>query len=96
MALAVGLPSVIGALSLFYAFLGVSLFVPLVAGLHSRRPGTPEALWAIGAGVALVLAARLAGVSGLHASLVTLYAILYSATVFALVFAVRGMQAKRE
>ncbi|MDP2471231.1 MAG: sodium:solute symporter family protein [Candidatus Palauibacterales bacterium] len=95
-ALALGLPSVIGALSVFYTFLGVSLFVPVVVGLHSRRPGTPEALWAIGAGVLLVLAARLAGVSGLNSSLLTGYAILYSAVVFTLVFAVRGLRAKRE
>jgi len=68
----------------------------VVVGLHSRRPGTPEALWAIGAGVLLVLAARLAGVSGLNSSLLTGYAILYSAVVFTLVFAVRGLRAKRE
>lgn len=92
--LALGLPSVIGALSVFYTFLSVSLFVPLVAGLHSRRPGTPEALWAIGAGVALVLVARLAGVSGLSASFVTGLAILYSAALFALVFAIRGMRGR--
>jgi solute:Na+ symporter, SSS family len=93
-ALALGLPSVIGALSVFYTFLGVSLFVPVVAGLHSRRPGTPEALWAIGAGVLLVLAARLAGISGLNSSLLTGCAILYSAAMFTLVFAVRGMRSR--
>jgi SSS family solute:Na+ symporter len=93
--LALGLPSVIGALSVFYTFLGVSLFVPVVVGLHFRRPGTPEALWAIGAGVALVLAGRLAGIGGLNASLLTLYAILYSAAVFAIVAAVRGWRRSR-
>ncbi len=91
-AVALSLPSVIGALSVFYVFLSVSLFVPVVVGLHSHRPGTPEALWAIGAGVTLVLAARLAGVAGLNASLVTAFAILYSAAVFTLVFAVRMMR----
>ncbi len=88
-ALALGIPSVIGALSVFYTFLSVSLFVPVVAGLHSRRPGTPEALAAIGAGVALVLAARLWGLSGLSASLVTGTAILVSAAAFSFVFALR-------
>jgi len=89
-ALALALPSVIGALSAFYTFLSVSLFVPVVAGLYSRRPGTPEALWAIGAGVALVLAGRLASIGGLNASLLTAYGILYSAGAFTIVFAVRG------
>jgi SSS family solute:Na+ symporter len=93
--LALAIPSVIGALSLFYTFLSVSLFVPVVVGLHSRRPGTPEALSAIGAGVMLVLAGRLAEIEGLNASLLTAYAILYSAAVFAIVFAVRGWRAAR-
>ncbi len=58
--LAIVLPSVIGSLSVFYSLLSVSLFVPVVAGLHSRRAGTPEALAAIGAGVAALVGARLA------------------------------------
>ncbi len=58
--LAIALPSVIGSLSVFYSLLSVSLFVPVIAGLHSRRAGTPEALAAIGAGVAVLLTARLA------------------------------------
>jgi SSS family solute:Na+ symporter len=88
--LALALPSVIGALAVFYTFLSVSLFVPVVVGLHSRRPGTPEALWAIGAGVVLVLAGRLAAVEGLDASLLTAWAILCSATVYIIVFMLRG------
>lgn len=91
-ALALGLPSVIGALSVFYTFLSVSLFVPVVVGLHSRRPGTPEAVWAIGAGVALVVASRLVGVAGGRAGFVTLFAILCSAAVFMLVFSVRRLR----
>jgi SSS family solute:Na+ symporter len=56
-ALAVALPSVIGALSIFYTLLTVSLFVPIVGGLGLRQAGTPEALSAITAGLggALVL-----------------------------------------
>lgn len=59
-ALAVVSPTVIGALSIFYTLLGVSLFVPVVAGLYVRRAGTPEAVAAIAGGVALVVAAQLA------------------------------------
>ena len=62
--LALALPSVIGALAVFYTLLSVSLFVPLVAGLYSRRPGSVEAIAAILAGVAAVVVARAAGVPG--------------------------------
>jgi SSS family solute:Na+ symporter len=58
--LAIVSPTVIGALSIFYTLLGVCLFVPVVAGLYVRRVGTPEALAAIAAGVALMLATHLA------------------------------------
>ncbi|MGB5302354.1 MAG: sodium:solute symporter family protein [Gemmatimonadota bacterium] len=91
-ALALGLPSVIGALSVFYTLLGVSLFVPLVVGLHSRQPGVPEAIAAIGAGVAVALAAKLAGISGDFAWYATWLGIFASATIFVIVFAVRGMR----
>jgi SSS family solute:Na+ symporter len=66
--LALALPSVIGALAVFYTLLSVSLFVPLIAGLYSGRPGSAEASAAILAGVAAVVAARAAGVpaSGLN------------------------------
>lgn len=57
-ALAVLLPSVVDNLSIFYSLLGVSLFVPVVAGLHSRGPASGEALAAAGAGVAVLLVAR--------------------------------------
>ncbi len=93
--LALGLPSVIGALSVFYTLLGVSLFVPLVAGLHSRRPGPPEEMAAIGVGVAVVVAAKLSGISGDFAWYATWLGIFASATVFVIVFAVRGMRARR-
>jgi SSS family solute:Na+ symporter len=60
-ALAIVAPTILGALSVFYTLLGVSLFVPLLAGLYLRRAGTPEALAAIGAGVSLVTAVQIAG-----------------------------------
>lgn len=58
--LALALPTVIDALTVFYALLSVSLFVPIVAGLQSRRPGTPEALAAIALGVTALVLVRLA------------------------------------
>ena len=61
--LALVLPSVIGALSIFYAVMGVCLFVPLVAGLYTRRPAIPEALAACGVGVVTLVGVELAGLS---------------------------------
>ena len=58
--LAVVIPTVIDSLRVFYAVLGVSLFVPVAAGLHTRRPGVPEALAAIGAGIAVWISMLLA------------------------------------
>jgi SSS family solute:Na+ symporter len=55
-ALALLLPNVIGALSLFYSILSVSLFVPIVAGLYVASAGTREAVLAIVFGVATLLA----------------------------------------
>ena len=86
---------VIGALSVFYTFLSVSLFVPVIAGLHSRRPGTPEALAAIAGGVITVLAARVAGITGGAAWYATWLGIFASATIFAIVSAVRGWRRAR-
>ena len=59
--LAVLAPTVIGALSLFYTILSVSLFVPVVAGLYARRVGTTEVAAAIAGGCLTLLAAHLAG-----------------------------------
>ena len=58
-ALTLMLESVLDSITIFYSILGVSLFVPLVAGLYSRRPGTPEALGAIGCGVTALCAVAL-------------------------------------
>ncbi|HET8712452.1 MAG TPA: sodium:solute symporter family protein [Gemmatimonadales bacterium] len=54
--LAILLATIIGALSIFYALVGVSLFVPVIAGLAGRRGGTPEALASIAAGIATLVA----------------------------------------
>jgi solute:Na+ symporter, SSS family len=57
--LAIMAPTVIDALSVFYSLVSVSLFVPVLAGLYLRKTGTPEALAAIAAGIAGLVAARL-------------------------------------
>jgi len=65
--LAMWSPTIIGVMGIFYGLLGVSLFVPILAGLYLRRAGTPEALAAIGAGVAVMLAVQLTrGAAGLY------------------------------
>jgi SSS family solute:Na+ symporter len=48
-------PSVIGALSIFYSLLAVSLFVPVVGGLFVPRAGRREAFAAIAAGLTVRL-----------------------------------------
>lgn len=58
-AIALVFETVIDTLTIFYSVLSVSLFVPVVAGLHCRRTGAVEALAAIGAGVATLLAVHL-------------------------------------
>lgn len=50
---------VIDALSIFYTIMGVSLFVPIVAGLHSARATTADALAAMTVGIAIVGGLRL-------------------------------------
>ena len=56
--LAVQLPNVIAALSIFYSLLGVSLFVPIIAGLYVTRAGSPEALASVAAGIGTLLYLR--------------------------------------
>ncbi|MFV1987821.1 MAG: sodium:solute symporter family protein [Gemmatimonadota bacterium] len=90
-ALAVVLPSVIGSLTIFYSLLSVSLFVPVVAGLYLRRPGTVEAFAAIGAGLGALLVARLAGLAEMSRLLEpTLVGLVISAIAFAGVYLLRG------
>ena len=58
--LAIQLETIITALTIFYSLVGVSLFVPVIAGLAGRRGGAPEALASIAAGVATLLAVQMA------------------------------------
>ena len=85
-AVAIVSPTIVGVMGIFYALLGVSLFVPILAGLFVRRAGTPEALAAIAAGVAVMLAVQLTrgplGVFGLSPALA---GILAAGTGFAIV-----------
>lgn len=85
--------SVLGTITIFYAIMSVSLFVPLLAGLYTRRPGVPEALAGIGAGVSALVAVTLAGEAGMvsetMARSATGVGIVASALAFALVLAVR-------
>ena len=63
-ALAVGLAvvseSIIDALKLFYSLIALSLFVPVIAGLYSRRGGAPEVFASVGAGIGVMFAVRIA------------------------------------
>ncbi len=54
-ALAIVSPTIIGVICVFYGLLGVSLFVPILAGLYIRRAGTPEALASIACGVSTMV-----------------------------------------
>lgn len=47
--------TIVTALSVFYSIVGATLFVPFVAGLFTKRPGTREALASIIAGMVVLL-----------------------------------------
>ena len=61
--LSIYLSTIVQAMTVFYSLLGVSLFVPVLGGLYSRRAGQAEALAAILAGVVTLLVVRF-GVAG--------------------------------
>ena len=89
--LALVLPSVILALSIFYALMAVCLFVPLVAGLWTRLPGVPEAMAACGVGVVTSVSIERAGLSDVSPLLnSSLLGILASAVTFTVVAAWRA------
>jgi SSS family solute:Na+ symporter len=89
-ALAVTLSSVIEALTVFYALLGVSLFIPVVAGIYTRRPGVPEALAAVAAGVlALSVSALLPGGPMIPGFTPAALGLTWSAAAFGVWYAVR-------
>lgn len=88
--LAIVIPTVIDSLTLFYSVLGVTLFVPIAAGLHSRRPGVPEALASIAVGIAVLFAVQLAGLREVSRLLdPSLLAIAASGVAFGVVYLAR-------
>jgi SSS family solute:Na+ symporter len=58
--LAIALETVIGALTIFYSLLVVTLFVPILGGLYTPRAGSAAALAAIVTGVGLMFIVRFA------------------------------------
>lgn len=90
------LQSVLTAITIFYAIMSVSLFVPLIAGLYTRRPGIPEALAAIGVGIATLLGVNVAMEAGLVSPTIgrsaTGIGIATSVVAFLLVLAIRRPQ----
>jgi SSS family solute:Na+ symporter len=92
-ALAIVLPSVISSLTIFYTLLTVSLFVPVAAGLHSRRAGTMEALAAVAGGVGVVAVMR---VGAMEHGVWTAGSVglLASAAVFFTLYAARRIQGR--
>ena len=84
-ALAIVLETVIGALTIFYSLLVVTLFVPILGGLFTRRTRSAEALAAMAAGV-IVLGMVRFGVAGDYRWLdPTLAGLVAAATAFAAV-----------
>jgi SSS family solute:Na+ symporter len=59
--LAIVSPTVIGALSIFYSVMSVSLFVPVIVGLIDRRIGEVEVFAAMAAGVTALVVSQFAG-----------------------------------
>ena len=87
--LAVQLPTIVTALTIFYSLLAVSLFVPVVGGLYLPRAGSNAALAAIAAGVLTLLALRVFNEGrGFGLLDATLLGILAAAAVFLLVIAI--------
>jgi SSS family solute:Na+ symporter len=88
--LAIQLATVVSALRIFYSLVGVSLFVPVVGALITRRAGAPEALASIAAGIGTLLAAQ-RGVlgDGLWMSNPSLAGLTAGAVAFGLVLLIR-------
>lgn len=96
MILALLLPSVIDALKIFYSLMAVCLFVPVVAGLYSRRGGVPEALAASGVGVVTLIAVERAGLSEVSPLLnSSLLGVLAAAVAYTVVAAWRASRTAR-
>ena len=94
--LSIVLETVIGALVIFYQLLVVTLFVPIVGGLFTRRARTREAIAAIATGVTTLFVIHL-GFSRLYPWMdPTLTALLVAAAVFALLMLLRENDPKTQ
>ena len=92
--LAIELQTIVAALTIFYSLVGVSLFVPVIAGLAGRKGGGPEALASIAAGIATLLAVHLAtGGRGYGIFNPNLVGLLAAAAGFMVMYAARGRRA---
>ena len=90
------LQTVIGALTIFYSLLSVTLFVPLIAGLYTRKPGTPEALTSMMVGVTVCLAVHLrTGGNGYGSWNPTLIGVAVAGMGFVSVAIVRGLRERK-
>ena len=87
--LAAWLDTVIGAVTIFYSLLVVTLLVPVLGGLFVRRAGTREALAAIAAGVVSLFFARFVLAGSIRWIDPTLTGILAAAGAYFLVLAFR-------
>jgi solute:Na+ symporter, SSS family len=88
--LAIVIPTVVAALTIFYSLLAVSLFVPIVGGLYASRAGTREALAAIAAGVLTLLGIRFVLAAQYRWLDPTLTGIIAAAVAFCAVMALRS------
>ena len=88
--LAIAFETIIGALTVFYSFLSVLFFVPVIAALYTRRAGAPEAFAAIGLGIpVLIVVDVMTSGQGFGVWNPTLIGLLVSGVAFISVFAVR-------
>jgi len=94
--LALLLETVQSALAIFYALLGVSLLVPVVAGLYLTRAGVREALASIAAGNITLLVVRFALPASLSWIDPTIAGLLASAAGFAVAYATRLVRLKAD
>ena len=84
--LSIWLQTVIGAITVFYSLLVVTLFVPVIGGLYVRRAHSPEAMASVVAGVVTLIVVRFGvaaaypwvdpALSGIIASAVAFFAML--------------------
>jgi SSS family solute:Na+ symporter len=88
--LSIYLTTIVAAMTVFYSLLGVSLFVPVLGGLYSRRAGSPEALAAILIGVAALVVVRFGAFGRMPWLDPTLSGLVAAAVAFCAVLIIRG------